>query len=240
MELLSDFKTNPKTKKLLDKWGYEGGILHLASADSVSETLGRYVTVCPMARRNKCDQPCLDHQGRGRFSNVIGARVRKTALYFEDRKEFDRILDKDLKSLVKRAAKRGSKGLARLDGTSDLGLAMRVSPDHPDITFYDYTKVTARYMRWLRGSFPNYHLTYSLGAGNKADALKVLREGGNVAVVFRARKGDPLPAYWEGFDVIDGDEHDFRFRDPVGGYAIGLRSKGSSYYDRSGFVQEVC
>jgi len=240
-KILSNFASNPKTRKALDFFNIEGSIMHLASADSVSELLGRKVTTCPLARLNKCDTGCLDHQGRGRMDSVTHARLKKTARFFNERSEFIGQLRGELSLQEKRAAKKGKRSVARLDGTSDLGLAEGLSPEFPGTQFLDYTKVTARYLRWIRGRkagrFANYSLTYSLGAGNRSDAIEVLQAGGNVAVVFRLRKGQPLPDKWEGFDVIDGDLHDFRFLDPEN-VVVGLRSKGTSYHDRSGFVQE--
>lgn len=236
-KLLSNFATNPKTRKALGFFNIEGSILYLASASSVSKTLGREVTVCPLARLNECEKPCLDHQGRGSMDSVANARLKKTARYFTDRAAFMSQLRAELTLQEKRAAKKGKRSVARIDGTSDLGLAMGFCGEYPETQFFDYTKVTARYMQWLREGSPNYSLTYSLGAGNKADAVKVLEAGGNVAVVFRLRKGQPLPEKWEGFNVIDGDLHDFRFLDPKN-VVVGLRSKGTSYYDHSGFVQE--
>ncbi len=249
MTLLSNFESNPKTAKLLDELGYEGVILHLASASSAAEAVGRDITVCPLAEKNKCIKDCLDHAGMGKFANVQAARIKKTALYFDDRPLFMEILKRELGNLIVRSNGKGKKPVARLDGTSDLGLAMKTHSEFPEILHYDYTKVFPRYMRWLRSKPSNYHLTFSLGAGNKDEALEVLKSGGNVAVVFRAkplRKGTKpnidhaLPAEWEGYDVLDGDKHDFRFMDPIGGHVIGLRAKGTAYRDRTGFVQEVC
>jgi len=237
-KILSNMASNPKTAKELDKYKVEGVILHLACADKVAESIGRDVTVCPMAKINKCDVPCLDEQGRGRMNSVKDARLKKTIQFFTDRKGFTKILYRELELLEKRARKKELFPVARLDGTSDLGLCLRASGEFPGIQFHDYTKVTPRMGRWMRGDYPNLHLTYSLGAGNMGDALEILSGGGNVAVVFRLRKGEPLPKEWKGFRVIDGDIHDLRFKDPKG-VVVGLRTKGTSYYDTSGFVQEV-
>lgn len=59
----------------------------------------------------------------------------------------------------------------------------------------------------------NYHLTFSLSENNLGDALHFLSRGGNVAVVFDTKKGHPLPEAWHGFNVIDGDVTDVRFKD---------------------------
>lgn len=236
--LLSNMAANPKTKKELKERSIEGVILHLASADKVASHIGRNVTVCPMAKVNGCDGPCLDEQGRGRMNSVKDARIKKTIRFFQDRRGFNQDLRSELIKLEKRATKKGYTPVARLDGTSDLGLSMKLSGEFPGIQMYDYTKVTARMKRWLRNRPDNLHMTYSLGAGNKSDALEILELGGNVAVVFRLRKGQPLPDEWNGKRVIDGDIHDYRFLDPQG-VVVGLRSKGTSYHDTTGFVQEV-
>jgi len=46
-----------------------------------------------------------------------------------------------------------------------------------------------------------------------------------------------LPETWHGFDVIDGDESDLRFRDGTG-KVVGLVEKGMAKKDESGFVVE--
>jgi hypothetical protein len=119
----------------------------------------------------------------------------------------------------------------------------------PDVTFYDYTKNVARANLSGLGAMPaNYGLTFSRAEHNEARALAVLGNGGNVAVVFNARTAhakraaDPLPAFWHGFRVIDGDHDDLRFLDPTGarGYVVGLRAKGPrAKHDTSGFVVDV-
>ncbi len=237
--LLTPFASNPKTIKKCEEYGIEGALLHLLPADGCSATLGRNVTVCPMAERNGCKGACLGHQGRGRMSNVRKGRERKTLLYFEQRGEFMRQLRNELSNLQARAEKKGRKAVARLDGTSDIGLAEKIAAEFPEITFYDYTKVEARMRRQLRRRVSNYHLTFSRGAGNEQEALELLEAGTNVTVVFRLRKGGQLPQEWQGYAVLDGDVHDFRFMDSQGGYVIGLRSKGTSYRDQSGFIVDA-
>ncbi len=53
--------------------------------------------------------------------------------------------------------------------------------------------------------------------------------------MFRIRKGQPLPKTWQGREVIDGDLSDARFLDKAG-VIVGLRPKGASFDDTSGFV----
>lgn len=243
--LLTPMASNPKTAKLLREHGVEGVILHLLADSQAHEALGLKGTVCPMAKRNGCAVACLVNQGRGRMRNVYAGRLRRTRLYLTDRPAFMAQLRRELALLARRAERKGLQAVARLDGTSDLGLAMHLAPEFPTIMFYDYTKVEARVRRWLRergaGRLENYHLTYSLGAGNLTEAALLLGEGANVTAVFRtpSRAKGPLPEWWRGVRVIDGDAHDLRFLDPAGGVVVGLRAKGSAIDDRTGFVQEV-
>ena len=66
----------------------------------------------------------------------------------------------------------------------------------------------------------------------KTDAIQVLGRGHNVAIVFA---GD-MPKAWNGYRVINGDEHDLRHLDPKG-VVVGLTPKGNkAKRDTSGFV----
>lgn len=201
-------------------------------------------TVCPMAERNGCAKACLVNQGRGRMRNVFAGRLRRSRLYLTDRPAFMAELRAELTLLQRRAERKGLRAVARLDGTSDLGLALQLAPEFPAIMFYDYTKVAARARRvkraHARGELTNYHVTFSRGAGNEADSLALLAEGVNVTVVFRtpSRAKGPLPGTWKGYPVLDGDAHDYRFLDAPG-HVVGLRAKGSAIADQTGFVAEV-
>jgi hypothetical protein len=97
----------------------------------------------------------------------------------------------------------------------------------PHVQFYDYTK------RANRKDLPsNYRLTFSLAENNDAAAEVALRNGINVAAVFHK-----VPQSYMGRTVINGDEHDLRFLDPVG-VIVGLKAKGNARYDTtSGFVR---
>ena len=100
--------------------------------------------------------------------------------------------------------------------------------------FYDYTKSFGRMAKFLNGDFPsNYHLTFSRSEHNQKLCEMVLAMGGNVAVVFR----NQLPATWNGFEVVNGDENDLRFLDKSG-VVVGLIEKGLAKQDETGFVQE--
>ena len=123
--------------------------------------------------------------------------------------------------------------IVRLNGTSDILWEKRtnVIQSHPNIQFYDYTKIVHRFKTVLP---LNYDLTYSLHETNHHLILRILREGGRAAVVFR----NDLPVSFWGVDVVDGDKTDLRFLDPKG-CIVGLKAKGPAKTDFSGFVQDI-
>jgi len=215
----NDAKTIKNTKQ-----GYLTGILYMAP-----NTIGGRGNVCPMATAG-CIESCLYTAGRaGIFNSIQAARIRRTELYFDDRKLFMAMLRGELSSLLYKSKKLGLKTAVRLNGTSDVlpNEYIQIMEDHRDIYFYDYTKVSNR----LTKSLPkNYYLTLSRSETNDSDCIQALRDGFNVAVVFKK-----LPEYWHGFKVINGDEYDARFLDEQG-VVVGLKAKGAARSDRSGFV----
>jgi hypothetical protein len=177
------------------------------------------------------------------------ARLSRTDLFFEDRRAFLRQLHRELTLLEGRAKRAGRLPCARLNGTSDLpwetfrfvprpglGILLDIVSWHPQIQFYDYTKVYQRALAFGERRWPgSYHLTFSRDENTDDDrARELLRLGVNVAVVFR----DALPAEWLGWPVINGDGHDFRFLDPKG-VIVGLKAKGRARHDSSGFVVDA-
>jgi len=103
----------------------------------------------------------------------------------------------------------------------------------PDVQFYDYTKGFERMKQFINGkSWPaNYYLTFSRSEKNQLHSMRVLKLGGNVAMVFR----NGLPLSWKGFPVIDGDQDDLRFLDKPNSI-VGLVEKGKAKQDDLGFV----
>jgi hypothetical protein len=226
---------NAKTVKG-EKKGYLTAILHFLPAN------GSGINVCPMATPG-CIVGCLNKAGRGGVpvpslgEAIQAARKRRTLEYFADRAAYVAKLSKEFVALKRKAKRLGLTLAVRPNGTSDLpGLAYELATRHPDVQFYDYTKLPRAWQRTL----PNYHLTFSRSESNAADVLEALRNGINVAVVFDTRKGQDLPATYLGRPVVDGDETDLRFLDGTGadgkGLVIGLRAKGPAKKDCSGFV----
>jgi len=219
---------NTKTVKG-EAMGYMTFIMHLAPS-----TLSGYNT-CPMASEG-CASACLNTAGRGRFTAIQEARIRKTKWFFENRETFMAQLVKDIEAAERKAEREGMVPVFRLNGTSDIRWeTVPVTIDgvtypniflaFPNRQFYDYTKLTNRKVKAL-----NYHLTFSRSESNEIDALRMLGQGMNVAVVF-----DELPAKWAGVKVIDGTETDLRFLDEQG-VIVGLVAKGKAKKDSSGFT----
>jgi hypothetical protein len=240
MKLLST--GNPKVLKG-EVEGYNTYILHLAPYN-----VSGYQT-CPKATPG-CAAACLNTAGRGgmfkrgEVTNVIQeARKRKTRLFFEDRDTFMVLLVKDIELGIKQSAKLGMTPVFRLNGTSDIPFEKySVNRDgieyaniffaFPEVQFYDYTKILGRKVSHI----PNYHLTFSAADGNDMDVIKAIQQGYNVATVFGIKKTEPMPEFYNGRPVYNGDDSDLRFLDPKN-HIIGLYAKGKAKKDTSGFVK---
>jgi hypothetical protein len=188
--------------------------------------------VCPSASAG-CRRACLFQQGQARvFGTINVARVAKTVAFFTQRRPFLAMLRRELDAVVRLARREEFTPAVRLNVMSDLPwerLAPWLFTRYPQVQFYDYTK----HVRRVLGRLPaNYHLTFSRSETNGEDCLRVLKAGGNVAVVFSGRD---LPPTWNGYRVINGDETDLRFLDPRG-VVVGLYAKGTAAKDESGFV----
>lgn len=225
--LLSKGSTNTKTAKN----DLETFILYLAPANTLEG-----FNLCPFASKG-CTSSCLYSAGRGRFSNVQLSRINKTKFWGYDRSNFYIQLANEILSIHDKAIKKGIKIAIRLNGTSDidhLDLLRRYSgidfleTFYDNLLFYDYTK-NFNHIRKYIGS--TYKLTFSRSETNENDAYLTLKNGGNVAIVF----ADELPQFWNGFPVINGDETDLRYFDPVN-VVVGLKAKGDAKKDQSGFV----
>jgi hypothetical protein len=207
--------------------------------------------VCASASAG-CVDGCLNTAGhggmfkKGETTNAVQeARKAKTAWLFNDELAFTNKLVREVSNGIKLAARKGLTPAFRLNLTSDVrweyvpvtfngATYANIMQAFPTVQFYDYTKHANR-----RDIPANYHLTFSRSETNEADALEWLANGGNVAVVFSTKKGQPLPTMWNGYKVIDGDETDLRFLDEKN-VVIGLRAKGRAKKDKtSGFVVQV-
>lgn len=240
MRLLSNANTNPKTKKMLDDYGYEA-VIHHMTPDKLAD--GKR-TVCAWSTPG-CKAMCLNTSGRSQVKGDLTAsnlsmymihrsRMGKTLEFLDDRQGYADRLMAELVLLNNRALSKCYTPVARLNGTSDVPWENYIDMDAlPNVEFYDYTKSQLRMHQFLAGKMPdNYDLTFSYSEETKPSMVRrMLRNVGNVAVVFRKE----IPPTFQGHKVITGMEHDFRFRDPKG-YIVGLIARGRAKYDKSGFV----
>lgn len=181
------------------------------------------VNVCALA--GVCTSVCVPMTaGRGRFRSVLAGRIMRTRFLADNPQAAVTLIAQELSVAVRRY---GSI-LARLNVASDIEWE-RIAPalfDVPGVRYYDYTKLNP--LKRL-GVVGNYRLTYSVSEAAHSDrvAAEYMRQGGTAAVVFDVRKGEPLPATWCGFPVVDGDVSDDRTADPAG-VVVGLRAKGAA------------
>jgi hypothetical protein len=182
------------------------------------------------------------------------AMIMRTLFWKRYPREFKALLYHDIELLQRYAALKapgpggqlGGRRLAvRINGTSDIRwerVLPEVFSDFPEVAFYDYTKLSVRFLP--RHGIepaplpPNYSLTFSYSGDNAAEAEAVLKRGGNVAMVFDIRPTigkihmapmvtrASLPGSRYSYPVVDGDLHDLRFMDPHG-VIVGLRAKGA-------------
>jgi len=218
---LSGINTSAKIKKG-DKLGIKTSVLYLSPA----KTSG--YNTCPFATK-ECKIGCLNTSGRVKMDNkntILNCRLNRTKLFYENREFFMAWLLAELKSAKVKTENNGYKYAIRLNGTSDINwTAIKVNGKtvfemFPNTQFYDYTKIP----KLFNHNYSNYHLTFSYTGYNWNDAEKFLKQGKNVAVIFDVKKGKPLPNYFKGYKVIDGDISDYRPNDKKG-VIVGLRFK---------------
>lgn len=250
--MLLNIDANPKTVKGQAR-GYLTGVLYLSPADSSGTQL------CPVSGVAGCVASCLNTAGRGGMSagnatfiapngqalpdnSVQRARLRRTEFFLTNQAGFMATLSDEIRAFVRKAEKKGLVPVVRLNGTSDIRWESVPCGDHPHIfaafpavQFYDYTKIPNRRVAGIS----NYHLTFSYShrpeyAPIVARAVSNYPAAVSFSVVFRG----PMPAYFLGRPVINGDESDLRFLDSPG-VVVGLTAKGRARRDVSGFVVQM-
>lgn len=255
---------SPKAIKA-DKFGYVDAIHYMAPS-----TVSGVGNLCPNASP-ACIALCLgltsgqagmvkDIDSQYAQGNMVRvSREQKARRFMRSRAQYMADVVRSIELMQLRASKLGKALCVRMNGSSDViweaiacerrfpawsnGERVTVTRKFrnvfeafPGVQFVDYTKIAKRFDRELPA---NYHLTFSRSETNEHVARELLFAGHNVAVVFA---GD-LPTFWNGFCVVNGDEHDLRHLDPRAkdhrspGYVIGLSPKGRvAKRDRSGFV----
>jgi hypothetical protein len=185
---------------------------------------------CP-GRSDECTALCLSNSGMNRMvmndDRITKSRIKKTKMFFENRPYFMDWLIAEIKNGKKLADKKGFSFSVRLNNTSDIdprefyviknGVKQNILELFPDVMFYDYSKVLSRLE--LPKLYDNYNLTYSYSGYNMKQCMDAINNGVNIAIVFKN-----VPPTFNGFEVIDGDKNDLRYRDGKG-VVVGLKFK---------------
>jgi len=209
---------NAKTIKG-EKLGFTTYILYLSPYRQNSKN----INLCPKASAG-CVKACLFNSGCGGFDTTKNARVNKTEFFLAERELFLDTLYIEIATAEVKHKLTNTEFVVRLNGTSDIAwekfklkrTGKNIFDSFPNVQFYDYTKNEKRFDNELPA---NYSLVFSHSEENEKTAMNLIARGINVAVVF-----DKLPQQYNGFEVIDGDEHDLRFRDKLG-VIVGLKYK---------------
>lgn len=227
---------NAKTVKG-EKLGYTTYIMYLAPHTQNSKG----INLCSHASQG-CAKACLFGSGAARFEGVQNGKRNKTEYYLAERKNFMLQLVKEisraerLHGLIEGDEQIGRKGkvvrykkfAVRLNGTSDIPFekiklesGLNIFETFPNVQFYDYTKNPTRFSKEQP---KNYHLTFSRSEDNDLTTMDLLSKGHNVAIVFGIRNANDLPATYNGYQVVNGDETDLRFLDDSN-VVVGLKYK---------------
>ena len=202
--------------------------LYLASADASS------INVCP--KSSMCRESCLVGSGYAKIdalsgnTKVIDSRILKTRLFFANKPLFMKLMCTEINRAINKAKRLNMEFSIRLNCTSDISpLAFNIGGKnilelYPNVSFYDYTKVK-NYWK-IAEKYSNYYLTFSRDGSveNEQECLEWLRRGNNVAVVFGVTKTSELPKKWKGYEVLVGDDYDYRVWDKLqkGKQIVGL------------------
>ena len=203
--------------------------------------------VCPCS--TFCRQFCLNGSGLNKAeildkgasgSRINISRIKKTRLFFENKPLFMQILIHEI-TKAKNYAKKHNMGFSvRLNGTSDLSPedfvyeGKNILQIFPNVQFYDYTKVPARFN--LIHKYGNYDLTFSYNGHNINTCKQFLKQGGKVAVVFANQ--EMLPLSFMGYPVWDANTYDMRYLDPAS-HIMGLHyhKTGANYDEKHNYIE---
>lgn len=244
-DMLTDGANQQKlSKNTLPSYGLmltpERGLMRPELAD-VRQAFGLtgVFNLCPMASRG-CAAACLSFSGQSGMPQAQRAQAVRTAFLLAEPACAGVLIGDE----IRRALKRHGQINLRLNTTSDIRWEL-VDPGMLEVLtaagvkLYDYTA-------WApskRQPTADYSLTYSAKEQSHTSdeyLVGILRDGGNVAMPFTTKRGEALPATWQGFTVIDGDESDERRNDPSG-VVVGLRAKGYRWKrdNSAGFIRQA-
>jgi hypothetical protein len=181
--------------------------------------------VCPRASK-ECRANCLGTEAGGnkQYPDVaLSAKVLRTHYVAQHPEHAARLIDHEIGLHAKSASKKGYKPGVRLNVTSDISWehhAPQLFKRHPNVQFYDYTKIHNRVGHSKNPE--NYHLSLShTGTGhaesNDKHVVQKLEAGHTVAAVYHRGKDVPEPTHFEDvksgrrYPIVNGDHDDNTF-----------------------------
>lgn len=233
-------------KSALARDGYTQRIVHLMPARESIKYARRFGIKCDhwrnLCRGSTCGcrAVCLTDSGRLGLSVSQRAAFVRSYLWQSHRSVFLERFDAEITAFKRNCA---DQPVVRLYGTHD-GDILVDAPDvvsaHPDVIFNDYTKLDIP-TGWVAGNV--YRCKSATERTTRERFLNHAMRGLNHAVPFDIPRGEPLPQFFHGIPVVDGDIDDLRFLDPAG-VIVGLRFKVASTKakrgrNHHGFVRDV-
>jgi hypothetical protein len=177
-------------------------------------------------RTAACTAVCvLATAGKSVFPSVIRGRTAKTKVLGQEPQAFVTLLAHELRAQVT--------AHGPIDFRPNVASDLRWESICPrlfeldGVRVYDYTKAPRAQRALGQKTYDKLVFSLSEAGHSQGEALKWLRSGGNVAVVFDTKRGHALPTTFAGFDVVDADTSDSRVDDPDG-VVVGLRAKGAA------------
>ena len=202
------------------------GILYLKPADQVTTK-----TICAAAGLMGCKKGCLISSGQLGKKAGSNAATKRTIMYALQPALFLKHLKVEI---LRHELNHGDKLAIRLNGTSDIDFSDLIA-SMPDVQFYDYTKIYARY---LNNDLANYDLTFS-GSANNTKSLEItaraIRAGMRTVLAINTAesKGEyKLPDTLGLIPLVNMDDTDVRFKDDSNAVGV-LKRKGSNKNTRT-------
>ncbi len=202
------------------------GILYLKPADQVTTK-----TICAAADLMGCKKGCLISSGQLGKKAGSNAATKRTIMYALQPELFLKHLKIEI---MRHELNHGDKLAIRLNGTSDIDFSDLIA-SMPDVQFYDYTKIYARY---LNNDLANYDLTFS-GSANNTKSLEItaraIRAGMRTVLAINTAesKGEyKLPESLGLIPLVNMDDTDVRFKDAADAVGV-LKRKGSNKQTRA-------
>ena len=233
-------------KSALARDGYTQRIVHLMPArESIlyARKFGikcdHWHNLCRGSTRG-CRAVCLTDSGRLGLSVSQRAAFVRSYLWQSHRPLF---LERFHDEITEFERKCTDQPVIRFGGTHDsdiLSDAPEIVAAHPNTIFSDYTKLDIP-TGWVADNV--YRCKSATELTTRDEFLDYAARGLNHAVPFDLPRGAPLPQFYHGIPVVDGDIDDLRFLDPKG-VIVGLRFKPASMLakrgrDHRGFIRPV-